>query len=146
MSVLPRATRINESGIDASIFDPLLDLLRDELGAVVALDRGRFSVQLDELIEDANNIERREMTRALDPKRTPSELINDRQESKRLSVARLIRDEVVAPDVVRILSLMRIDRAGSRPATLHGLLRHSQTFSTTKQTDLFASDTPSRGL
>jgi len=82
----------------------------------------------------------------LDPKCTPRELIEHGQKAKCLPIARLIRDEVAAPDVVRILSLMRVDRAGSRPATLHGLLRHSQALLTTKQSDLLPPDTPARCL
>ncbi len=99
MPILPWAARIDKTGVDVSLLDPLLNLLRDELGTIVAFDRGRLSVQLNELIEHANNIERGQMTCALDPERTPSELVDHRQESKRLSVARLIRDEVVAPDM-----------------------------------------------
>ena len=76
MFVLPRTAGVNEACIDVSIFDPLLDLLRYELETVVAFDRGRFSVQLNELIEHANDIERREMTRALDPKCSSGELVD----------------------------------------------------------------------
>ena len=47
MPVLPRASRVDEAGVDASVLDPLLNLLRYELGAIVALDRGRFSMQLN---------------------------------------------------------------------------------------------------
>ncbi len=58
MSVLPRASRIDEARVDAAILDPLLELLRNELRTVVALDRGRSSIKLNELIEYANDIER----------------------------------------------------------------------------------------
>jgi len=40
------------------ILDPLLDLLRNELGTIVALDRARSPTKLNELIEHPNNIER----------------------------------------------------------------------------------------
>jgi len=38
---------------------------------------------------------------------------------------------------------MRVDRAGSRPATLHDLLLHSEALSTTSQMDLLSPDAPS---
>jgi hypothetical protein len=62
MPVLPRAARVDETGVDVSIFDPLLNLLRYELGTIVAFDRRWFPVKLNELLEHANNIERGEMT------------------------------------------------------------------------------------
>ena len=76
MPVLPRTAWTDGACVDVSIFDPLLHLLRYELGTVVAFDRGPFPVQFNELIKYANNIERREMTRALDPKCSSGELID----------------------------------------------------------------------
>ena len=35
VTVLPRASRLDETGSDAPLVDPVPDLLRDELGAVV---------------------------------------------------------------------------------------------------------------
>ena len=103
MSVLPRTCPFDKEDADVSLFDPFLNFLRNELRTVVALDRGQFSMKLNELIEHANDIERGQVPCALDPQSPTSELIDDGQEPNRLPVRRLVRDEVVAPDMVRIL-------------------------------------------
>jgi hypothetical protein len=125
MSVLPRTSGLDETNAYSLIFDPFLDLLRNELGTVIALHRPRSSVKFNELLENTNHIDRSEMSRTLDPKSASSELVDDREEAQCLPIRCLIRDEVVAPDVVRILSALWIDRARSRSTPLDGLLRDS---------------------
>ena len=117
MSVLPRTSGLDETNAYSLIFDPFLDLLRNELGTVSAVHRPRNSVKFNELLENTNHIDRSEMSRTLDPKSASSELVDDREKAQCLPIRCLIRDEVVAPGVVRILSALWIDRArsGSTP-------------------------------
>jgi hypothetical protein len=132
VAVLPWTTGLDKTGRDVSIFDPLLHLFRDELRAIVALDRGRRSVQFNQLLKNSHDRHRRQVTRALNPKGSTGELINDCQKPKRLSIGRLIRNEVVAPHVIRILGLVGIDRAGPSPTPFRSRLRHPQAFAATK--------------
>ena len=107
VTVLPRTAWLDEPDSDAPLLDPLLHLLRYEFRAVVALDRRRYPVELDELLEHANDIDRGQVPRALDPQRTARVLVDHRQEPKRSSIRRLVGDEVVAPDVVGADRLLR---------------------------------------
>ena len=132
MSVLPRTSRLDETYSDAPILDPSLDLLRNELRPVVALHCRRGAVKFNELFKNTNHIDRSEMPRTLDLKSPSSELVDDREESERLPIHCLIRDKVVAPDVVRILGALWIDRACPGSTPLDGLLWHSQALSATK--------------
>ncbi len=102
MSVLPRASGLDEANIDIAIFDPVLNLLRYELWTIVALDNRRCSVEFDELLEDTNDLDRSQVPRALDSESSAGELIDHRQKPKRLSIGRLICHEVVTPHVVRV--------------------------------------------
>ena len=91
VTILPRALRLDESCIDAAIFDPLLDFLRHELRTVVALHNAWLPVELHELFKNPHHIDRSQMPCTLDPSPSPRELIDHRQETERLSIARLIR-------------------------------------------------------
>jgi len=103
VAVLPGTAGINEANLDEPIFDPLLNLLCYELRAVITLHSRRRSVKLNQLIKNAYHIHRSQIPCTLDPKRTPCEFVDYRKESKRLPVGCLVRDKVVAPNVVRIL-------------------------------------------
>jgi hypothetical protein len=143
VAVLPRASRINESSVTAAALDPVLHLLRHELASVVALHHPGRAVQLDELIENANHIHRRELTGALDPESLARELIDHRQETKRSPVDRLIRHEVVAPHVIRMQSHAGAGRARSASTPFRALPRHPQPLSPPQQTHTFPPHTPS---
>ena len=126
MPVLPRTPWLDETDANPATFDPLLDLLRDELRTVIALHRRWSAVNFNELIKHADHIDGGEMSGALDPHSTTTKLIDDGQESKCFPVRRLVRDEVVDPDVVRILGVLRIDRARTWAASFNSLLWHSE--------------------
>jgi hypothetical protein len=102
MSVLPGAAWLDVFRVDAPAFDPFLKMLSHQLRSVIALDDGRMPTALDELTENANNVVRVQESSGLDPDRLSRELIDNGEEPKSPSVDRLVRDEVVAPDVVRV--------------------------------------------
>jgi hypothetical protein len=102
MSVLPGASWLDVLRVDAPAFDPFLKMLSHQLRPVVALDDGRMPTALDELTENANHVVRVQESSGLDPDRFPRELVDHSQKAKPPSVDRLVRNEVVAPDVVRV--------------------------------------------
>ena len=70
----------------------------------------------------------------------------DGQEPKCLPVRRLVRNEALAPDVVRILGVLRIDRDRTWFASLNSLLWHPDPLSATQQGDLVSPESPSSQL
>ena len=69
------------------------------------------------------------------------------QEPKCFPVRRLVRDEVVAPDVVRILGVLRIDGSRTWASSFDSLLWHSEPpLSAMQQSNAFSSKSPSSRL
>jgi hypothetical protein len=107
VAVLPETAGFDVPGSDSTLFDPLLDPLRDEPCAVVALDCDGASVELDELLEDAHDIHRCEVPGALDPEGLSGELIDHRQEANASPFVRL-----AGPRVAPGASLSRRSKSG----------------------------------
>ena len=135
MAVLPRASRFDEVRVRGSGLDPVLNALGDELRAVVTLDDPRMSATLDELVENPNHIVRVQEPGAFDPDRFASELVDHRQESKSPAVDRLIGNEVIAPNVIRVERSIFLRRSLARSKPFSLLLRHLQAFSLPNQSE-----------
>src|SRR5690606_14120795 len=104
-AVLPRAAGLDVMRLHADLAQPLLQLLGDELRTVVTADIGRRAVEGKKLGQLSLDLCRRDRARAVDPKGDPRELIDHRQAAQPAPVRRLVRHEIVAPDVVRIRRL-----------------------------------------
>jgi hypothetical protein len=138
--VLPRTSRLDELRVDASLCEPLLNVLSNQLGSVVALDDPGFPAALDELTENTNDIVRVQEPARLDPERLPCELVDHRQEAEPLPVDRLARHEVVGPDVVRIQRPILPGGALARPAPFSLLPGHLEALSLPNQREPISPD------
>jgi hypothetical protein len=80
----------------------------------VALDDPRMTSGLDELVENSDDIVRVQESGALDPDRFASELVYHGEKAELSAIDRLIENEVVAPNVVRIVRSIFVGRAPAR--------------------------------
>jgi len=138
--VLPRASGLDELCGDPARRDPVLDPIADELGTVVALDHTGNTTDLHQLLEDADHVVRVQEPSRLDPDRFPRELVDDRQEPKPSSIRRLVRHEVVAPDVIRVERSIDRRRALARSTPLSSLPSHLEAFPLPQQAKPVAAD------
>jgi hypothetical protein len=140
MSVPLAAAGFDVLRVDAPAFDPILEMLSVEFWAVFALDDRRVASALDQLAEHSNHIVRVQESSGLDPDRLARELIDHREEPKPPSVDRLVRDEVVAPDVVRVERPIDIACALASATPFSLLAGDLETFSPTDPSKTISAD------
>ena len=117
VGVLPRAARVDVVRSHRTLRQPALDALGNELGSIVAAQTIRLAVLSDQLVEDTNNIGRRQTPRTANGQALARKLVDHRQTLQRPTIDRLILDEVVAPDMVRMLGSMHPGRLSPRNTT-----------------------------
>ncbi len=100
---------------------------------------------LDQLAEHSNHIVGVQEPSGLDPDRLPRELVDHREEPKSAAVDRLVCDEVVAPDVVRVECAIDIGCALASATPFPLLTGDLEAFSFSDQSETISADRSSFG-
>ena len=103
IAVLPWAARRDIGGLGADKRDPVPRGLRDELGAVVRTHMAGNAARNEQVRQDVDDVRRVELAIDPDGQAFSRELVDDVQHAIFASVMGTILDEVVGPDMVRML-------------------------------------------
>ena len=95
--VLVGLTRLDEPDLDAVVLAPLGEGVARQLAAVVASDRSRLAVDLDELLHEANDAARRNARANVDAQGTPIGFVEHIQGSEGSAAVEAVVHEVQRP-------------------------------------------------
>ena len=87
--------------------EPFAQVVGDEFRAVVAAQDHRHTIGVECGLEDSLHVHGREGCPTADGQRAPGEFVGQGQNLQGRSPAGLVEDEIVGPDVVRILGWQR---------------------------------------
>src|SRR3954463_2938575 len=103
VAVLPGATGLDVGSLRPHRGDPLADDLGDELRAVVGADVLRHAAQDEQVREHVDDVDRAQLAADPDCQALTGELVDDVEHAVLPSVVGPVLDEIVGPDVVRVL-------------------------------------------
>ena len=132
VAVLPGTSGFDEQGAHLKPGEPLAHALRTELGAIVGAQVIRTAPGNKQVGQCCQHIIRRQFPGRHDREGLSRELIHDREQPEHLPVVRPIGQEVVRPDMVRVLGAEAHARPVGQPepAALGLALRHLQAYQT----------------
>src|SRR5690242_5375795 len=87
---------------DAAFFQPVPDVIGDELPAVVGADVARSAVLVEQLAQEPSDLAGADVPADVAAQRFTGALVDDVEDAQLPAVDGVVRNEVVAPDVVRI--------------------------------------------
>ena len=109
VTLLPRRPRLDVVTLDSSPFEPVLDSVSNELGAVVTPDKTRRSMLVDKFFKDFDDIFCPITLARTQAVTFASMLIDHAEHSKACSPVSLVMHEVPTPNMITmILSLIHI--------------------------------------
>lgn len=146
MTVLPGAPGLDELRRDPDRRDPVLYSVADELGPAVALDHTWNAANLHQLLQNADHVVGVQEPSCLDPGRFPREHLDDHRERNSSSVRRLVRHEVVVPDVIRVQRSVDGRRAFAGPTPSSSLSSYMEALPVPEQSKPVAADRRAFGL
>src|SRR5690606_37881275 len=103
VAVLPRASWFDERCLCADGYDPLPYSLGDELRAVVGTDMAGHTTQDEQVRQGVDDVGRVELAIDADCKAFPGELVDDVEHAESPAIVGPTLDEVIGPDMVRVL-------------------------------------------
>ena len=106
IAYLPRASRCDKQGFKSSVFYPPLNRFRHELRSIVRSDELRDSTLHDKAVELSNDVLRGHRSSHTQAHEIAAVFIQNWQPFETTTIVSLIKDKVVAPNMVNCLSLV----------------------------------------